>query len=327
MAVVLVTGGAGYVGSHACKALAQAGHMPICIDNLRTGWRDLAAFGPFEACDLLDSAALTSVFEKYKPNAVMHFAGLSLVGESTARPDLYHRVNVLGSLNLLDAMRAHEVAPIVFSSTCAIYDGAGTDDLDEDSPLGPASPYGASKLAVERILSDYESAFGLRAAALRYFNVAGADPEAEIGERHEPETHLIPIAIEAALGLREQLAVFGRDYPTPDGACIRDYVHVVDLAEAHVRALDRLMAGESGLRLNLGAGRGYSVLEVAEVVGRVSGKSLPVVDGPRRAGDPPRLVADHSRATAALGWTPQRSGLETIIEDALRWRTSPRFAM
>ena len=326
MAVVMVTGGAGYVGSHACKALAQAGHVPVCVDNLRTGWRDLAAFGPFEACDLLDAAALEIAFEKYNPDAVMHFASLSLVGESTERPDLYHRVNVLGALNLLDAMRAHGVVPIVFSSTCAIYDGSGAGDLTEDSPLGPVSPYGASKLAVERMLWDYERAFGLRAAALRYFNVAGADPEAEIGERHEPETHLIPIAIEAALGVRDRLSVFGRDYPTPDGACVRDYVHVVDLADAHIRALDRLMAGEAGLKLNLGAGRGYSVLEVAEAIGRVSGKTVPMVEAPRREGDPPRLVADHSRATQALGWTPQRSGLDTIIEDALRWRTSPRFA-
>ncbi len=326
MAVVLVTGGAGYVGSHACKALARAGHTPVCVDNLRTGWRDLAAFGPFEQVDLMDAGALENVFGKYKPDAVMHFAALSLVGESVARPDLYHRVNITGSLNLLDAMRAHGVAPIVFSSTCAIYGEAGDEDLTEDRPMAPESPYGASKLAVERILSDYEAAFGLRCAALRYFNVAGADPEAEIGERHDPETHLIPITIEVALGERENLSVFGKDYPTPDGTCVRDYVHVADLIDAHILALDKLMAGESGIRVNIGAGRGYSVAEVAEAVARVSGKPVATVDAPRRAGDPPRLVADHSRATAVLGWTPTRSALDVIIEDALRWRVSPRFA-
>lgn len=326
MAVVLVTGGAGYVGSHACKALARAGHTPVCLDNLRTGWRDLATFGPFEKCDLMDADTLESMFVKYKPDAVMHFAALSLVGESVARPDLYHRVNITGSLNLFDAMRAQGVAPVVFSSTCAIYGQAGEGDLTEERPMAPESPYGASKLAVERILSDYEAAFGLRGAALRYFNVAGADPEAEIGERHEPETHLIPIAIDVALRAHEALSIFGRDYPTPDGTCIRDYVHVVDLIDAHILALEKLMAGGSGIRLNLGAGRGYSVAEVAAAVARVSGKPAPTVDAPRRAGDPPRLVADHSRATAVLGWVPARSDLDVIIEDALRWRTSPRFA-
>jgi UDP-glucose-4-epimerase GalE len=256
----------------------------------------------------------------------MHFAALSLVGESVARPDLYHRVNITASLNLFDAMRAQDVAPVVFSSTCAIYgDAPEGEDLTEDCPMAPKSPYGASKLAVERILSDYETAFGLRGAALRYFNVAGADPEGEVGERHEPETHLIPIAIEAALGVREKLSVFGRDYPTPDGACVRDYVHVMDLAAAHVLALEALLEGETGLRLNLGAGRGHSVLEVADCVARVSGRPVPLEDAPRRAGDPPRLVADHTRATKALGWRPERSDLDTIVADALRWRASPRF--
>ncbi len=326
MVVVLVAGGAGYVGSHACKALARAGHTPVCLDNLRTGWRDLAQFGPFENCDLMDADALESVFGKYNPDAVMHFAAMSLVGESVARPDLYHRVNITASLNLLDAMRAHDVRPIVFSSTCAIYGEAGDGDLTEDQPMAPESPYGASKLAVERILSDYETAFGMRAAALRYFNVAGADPEAEIGERHDPETHLIPITIEVALGQREYLSVYGKDYATPDGTCVRDYVHVMDLIDAHILALEKLMAGESGLRVNLGAGKGYSVAEVAEAVARVSGKPVPTVDAPRRAGDPPRLVADHSRATKLLGWRPVRSDLDVIIEDALRWHSSARFA-
>ncbi len=327
MATVIVTGGAGYVGSHACKALARAGHTPVCLDSLRTGWRDLATFGPFEKCDLMDADALNQVFERHKPDAVMHFAAMSLVGESVVRPDLYHRVNITASLNLLDAMRKHDVAPIVFSSTCAIYGEASSDDLTEDSPLAPASPYGASKLAVERILSDYEAAFGLRGAALRYFNVAGADPEAEIGERHDPETHLAPIAIEVALGVREKLSIFGGDYPTPDGTCVRDYVHVMDLVDAHILALDKLIAGGTAIRANLGAGRGYSVAEVAETVARVSGKPVPTVDAPRRPGDPPRLVADHRLATEKLGWTPRRSDLDTIIADALRWRTSPGFAV
>lgn len=325
MATVLVTGGAGYVGSHACKALALAGHTPVCLDSLRTGWRDLVKFGPFEHCDLMDGDALEFAFEKYKPEAVMHFAAMSLVGESVARPDLYHRVNITASLNLFDAMRTHDVAPIVFSSTCAIYGEASSDDLTEDSPFAPESPYGASKLAVERILSDYEAAFELRGAALRYFNVAGADPEAEIGERHDPETHLTPIAIEVALGVREKLSIFGRDYPTPDGTCVRDYVHVMDLVDAHILALENLLAGETGIRANLGPGRGYSVAEVAETVARVSGRSVPTVDAPRRAGDPPRLVADNSLACERLGWTPVRSDLDTIVEDALRWRMSPRF--
>ncbi|SET81474.1 UDP-glucose 4-epimerase GalE [Oceanicella actignis] len=325
MARILVTGGAGYIGAHACKALRAAGHEPVALDDLRTGWREAVRFGPLIEADLNDLDATRAALAQARPDAVMHFAALSNVGESVRSPGLYWRNNVGGSLNLLEAMVETGVRAIVFSSTAATYGEPDVELIDEDQPQRPINPYGASKLAVERMLDDFEAAHGLRTAALRYFNVAGADPEAEIGERHQPETHLIPLVLDAAAGAREALSIFGRDYDTPDGTCVRDYVHVWDLIEAHLLALERLMGGARGIRLNLGVGRGHSVREVIEAAERVLGRRVPVRDAPRRPGDPSRLVCDGSRARAELGWEPRLSTLERMIADAWRWRCSGGF--
>lgn len=316
---VLVTGGAGYIGSHACKLLAAAGHRPVVFDNLGTGWRAAVKFGPLIEGDLLDPAALRAAFDKVKPDAVMHFAALSNVGESTERPELYWRNNVVGSMNLLDAMRAAGVAPLVFSSTCAIYGVAETDVLTETHPQTPINPYGRSKLAVERMIGDY-AAHGLRAVMFRYFNVAGADPEAEIGEHHEPETHLVPTVLDVAAGARPELTVNGDDYATPDGTCIRDYLHVMDLADAHVRGVDHLLRGGEALTLNLGTGAGFSVRDVIDAAEAATGLTVDRVIGLRRAGDPPKLVSGSREAERALGWRPRRSNMADIMTDAWRWR-------
>lgn len=314
---VLVTGGAGYIGSHACKLLAASGWRPVVFDNLRTGWREACRFGPLIEGDLLDRAALAAAFAEARPAAVMHFAALSNVGESVERPELYWRNNVAGSLNLLDAMREAGCLRLVFSSTCATY-GASDAPLTEESPQAPINPYGQSKLAVERMIADY-ARHGLEAVVFRYFNVAGADPEAEIGERHVPETHLVPLILDAIAGDRPEIVMNGDDYPTPDGSCIRDYLHVMDLAEAHVAGLRRLMAGGGGAVLNLGTGHGYSVREVIEAAEAATGRPAPWRVGPRRPGDPPRLVSGSALAEATLGWRPRR-GLPEMIADAWRWR-------
>ena len=322
MATVLVTGGAGYIGSHACKLLKAAGHTPVAFDNLRTGWRQAVKFGDLIEGDLLDPAALDAAFAAVKPDAVMHFAALSNVGESSEKPDLYWRNNVAGSMNLLDAMARAGVHHLVFSSTCAIYGEAQTEVLTEDHPKNPINPYGASKLAMERMIEDYCNATALEAVTFRYFNVAGADPDSEIGEHHEPETHLVPLVLDAVAGDRAEITIFGDDYDTPDGTCIRDYLHVMDLADAHVRGLEWLLNGGEALTLHLGTGAGFSVREVIEAAAAVTNKPVPQKIGPRRAGDPPKLVSGSKEAEEKLGWRLNHSTMNQMLRDAWRWRAT-----
>jgi UDP-glucose 4-epimerase len=316
---VLVTGGAGYIGSHACKVLSKAGYLPVTVDNLVTGWARAVKFGPFAQADLLDAAALDVVFATYRPIAVMHFAALSQVGEASRDPGRYWRNNVMGSLNLVEAMLRAGCKQIVFSSTCATYGDQDGVVLDEDSPQRPMNAYGASKRAVEDILRNFSASHGLEAVIFRYFNVAGADPEAEIGEWHQPETHLIPVMIEAAAGRREALVIHGKDYPTHDGTCIRDYVHVMDLVDAHVLGLEWLRAGRGSRVFNLGTGVGFSVAEVIRQCRAGTGRRVPHVYGPRREGDAACLVSGSRRASEELGWVQERSSLKQMIEDAWRW--------
>lgn len=322
--VVLVTGGAGYIGSHACKALAQAGYLPVAFDNLVYGHRWAVRWGPLEVGDIADRARLDAVIAQYRPVAVMHFAAFSYVGESVSDPGKYYRNNVAGTLTLLEAMRDHGIDRLIFSSTCATYGVPMEIPISEAHPQAPINPYGASKWMIERMLADFGAAHGLRSVALRYFNAAGADPEAEIGEDHDPETHLIPLVLDAAAGRRPHITVFGEDYDTPDGTCIRDYIHVTDLADAHVLALRALDAGEPGAAYNLGNGLGFSVQEVIDHAREVTGLKVPVIAGPRRPGDPPRLVGDARRATTELGWQPRYADLDRIIETAWQWHTRPR---
>jgi UDP-glucose 4-epimerase len=322
---VLVTGGAGYIGSHACKALRAAGFTPVTYDNLVTGWEDAVRFGPFEQGDLADRARLDAVFQRWQPVAVMHFAALSLVGEAMARPGLYWRNNVLGSLTLIEAMVAAGCLDVVFSSTCATYGEHDEVVLDEDTIQTPLNAYGASKLAVEQILRDFGAASGLRHVIFRYFNVAGADPEGEIGEHHRPETHLIPVMLEAVDGSRPALTIHGTDYDTPDGTCIRDYVHVCDLVEAHLLGLEWLRAGRGSRVFNLGTGRGFSVREVIDAAGQVTNAKVPCTEGPRRAGDAVKLVSGSTRAQEELGWQATRSTLPQMIGDAWRWHKAGHY--
>jgi len=319
MSTILVTGGAGYVGSHACKALAAAGHTPVVYDNLSRGHREFARWGPLEVGDLGDAAQLEGVFARHRIDAVMHFAALAYVGESVEQPALYYRNNVGGTLELLEAMRRAGVNLLVFSSTCATYGVPERMPITEDLPQQPINPYGATKLMIERVLRDYEPAYGLRSVALRYFNAAGCDPDGEVGEDHKPETHLIPRVLMAADGTLPHIDVFGTDYPTPDGTCLRDYIHVADLADGHVRALDYLQRGGASTAINLGTGRSFSVREVIAAAERVTGRRIPVEEGPRRAGDPPVLVADATRARAVLGFAPRFTEIEPIVETAWRW--------
>ena len=316
---ILVTGGAGYIGSHACKALSAAGYVPVTLDNLSTGWRDAVKFGPLEVADLLDRDALDRVFAAYRPEAVMHFAALSQVGESVAEPGLYWRNNVQGSLNLIEAAASAGCLDFVFSSTCATYGEHDGVLLDETTPQRPTNPYGASKRAVEDILTGFGAARGMRSVIFRYFNVAGADPDGEIGESHDPETHLMPLAIDAALGRRGALTVFGADYPTPDGTCVRDYVHVCDLVDAHILGLEWLQGGKPSAAFNLGSGRGYSVKEVIEAAAEVTGLTVPIRMGPRRAGDCASLVSGSARAATDLGWASKFQDLRTMIAHAAAW--------
>lgn len=316
---VLVTGGAGYIGSHACKALARAGFMPVSYDNLVYGHRWAVRWGPLEVGDIGDRARLEAVIEHYRPAAVMHFAAYAYVAESVCDPGKYYRNNVAGTLTLLEVMRDHGIGSLVFSSTCAIYGEPERIPINEDHGQRPINPYGASKLMIERMLADFATAHGLRWVALRYFNAAGADPDGEIGERHDPETHLIPLVLDAAAGVRPSITVYGEDYETPDGTCIRDYVHVSDLAEAHVLALRALLSGAGGGVYNLGNGQGFSVREVIGLAREITGREIPTVSGSRRAGDPPRLVADAGRARRDLGWKPRYPSLAAIIESAWRW--------
>ncbi|MDE1145955.1 MAG: UDP-glucose 4-epimerase GalE [Azospirillaceae bacterium] len=317
---VVVTGGAGFIGSHACKALAQAGFSPVTYDNLSRGPREAVMFGPLEVGDIADQARLTAVLRDYQPCAVMHFAAYAHVGESVAEPLLYYRNNVAGSITLLEAMREAGVSNLVFSSTCAVYGVPKQVPITEDHPQAPINPYGASKQMMERIIEDCGPAWGLRSAILRYFNAAGADPDGDLGENHDPEPHLIPNVLDAALGRKDGLTINGDDYPTPDGTCIRDYIHVSDLADAHVLALKHLMREGPSVALNLGNGSGYSVREVLEAAEKVTGLPIPWQLGPRRPGDPPALVGDATLARRILGWTPSRDALEVQITDAWRRR-------
>lgn len=326
MATVLVTGGAGYVGSHACKALAGAGHEPVVFDNFSTGWSDAVKFGPSVEGDLLDPAALEAVFNAYQPDAVMHFAAFSNVGESVLKPDMYWRNNVAGSLNLFTAAKQAGVRAVVFSSTCATYGEAKGETLTEEDQQLPVNPYGRTKLAVEMLLNDFHQAFDMRSVIFRYFNAAGADPDRRIGEDHRPETHLIPLVLDAASGRRDRISIFGTDYLTQDGTCIRDYIHVDDLASAHVLGLEWLLNQGEPLRLNLGTGHGYSVREVIETARKVTGTDIPVEETDRRPGDPPQLVSGSARAREILGWEPSRSDLATMIGDAWGWHQMPRYS-
>jgi len=316
---VLVTGGAGYIGSHACKALARAGYFPVAYDNLLYGHEWAVKWGPLEKGDIRDRSKLREVFARYKPSAVLHFGGLAYVGESVTDPGRYYETNVAGSLALIEAMREHRTTRMVFSSTCATYGVPDKLPIDEETPQRPISPYGASKLMVERILGDFERAHGIRSTALRYFNAAGADVEGELGESHDPETHLIPLVLDAASGRRPAVSVFGTDYDTPDGTCVRDYVHVADLAAAHVLALRALEEGTPRAAYNLGAGRGFSVREVIDVAARVSGFEVPFSACARRLGDPAVLVSDATRAREELGWRPEVTDLGDIIRTAWAW--------
>ena len=325
MTHILVTGGAGYIGSHACKALAKAGYIPVTYDNLVTGWQDAVKFGPFERGDLLDRAHMDAVFAKYQPAAVMHFAALSQVGEAMSEPGRYWSNNVTGSLTLIQAAVDAGCLNFVFSSTCATYGEHDNVVLDETSPQQPLNAYGASKRAIEDILRDFEFAYGLNHVIFRYFNVAGADPDAEIGEFHQPETHLVPLMLDAVAGKRDRLTVFGTDYDTPDGTCIRDYVHVCDLVDAHILGLKWLEQGKESRVFNLGTGSGFSVMEVIEHSKAVTNRAVPYSIGPRRAGDCTRLVSGSTRAEQELGWMPKRSTLETMITDAWRWHQNGSY--
>ncbi len=318
MATILVTGGAGYVGSHCCLALSRAGHRVVVYDNLTNGHENFVKWGPFELGDIRDRTRLAQVFAAHRPDAVLHCAALIEVGESVKHPDRFYDNNVTGALSLLEVMREAGVKPFVFSSTCATYGEPQRMPMDETHPQNPVSPYGWTKLMIEQASRDIATAHGLTFAHLRYFNAAGAAPDEGIGEKHEPETHAIPLALMTLLGRRQSFKIFGHDYGTRDGSCLRDYVHVLDLADAHVRAIERLLAGGSSLAANLGTGDGVTVLELLAAIERVTGKRVPAEAAPRREGDAPALVADNSYARRELGWAPQH-GIDRIIADAWAW--------
>lgn len=322
---VLVCGGAGYIGSHMAKWLAAHGAEPVVLDNLSTGHREAVRFGPLVEADLLDPASLDAAFAAGPFEAVMHFCARSLVGESVQQPLAYYENNVAGTLNLLQAMRRHGVDRIVFSSTAAVFGEPVAATIDEDHPKTPINPYGASKLMVERMLADAAQAYGLRSVTLRYFNAAGASADGDIGEAHTPETHLIPNVLRAALGDGSRLKVFGDDWPTPDGTCVRDYIHVDDLAQAHWLALDHMAAHGGAHAFNLGNGRGFSVREVIAAAEAASGRTVAFDIAPRRAGDPAVLVAASDRAREVLGWSPRHADLAEIIDSAWRWHCRPAF--
>ena len=313
---VLVTGGAGFVGSHVCKALALDGFHPVVLDNLSNGRPSAVRWGPLEIGEIEDDLRLAAVFACHRPVAVMHFAAFIEAGDSVRHPDRFYRNNVSGTLALLRAMQAANVDYLVFSSTAAVYGTPDRNPISEDHRLCPLSPYGRSKMTVEAILADMAAAYGLHYSALRYFNAAGADPEGELSENHHPETHLIPLALRAAFGLTPEIVVFGTDYDTPDGTCIRDYVHVSDLASAHVLALRRMLAGSDNLVANLGTGQGHSVREVVNAVAAVTERPVPVRYAGRRAGDPTSLVADARMARRVLAWAPHYPDLTQQVRHA-----------
>jgi UDP-arabinose 4-epimerase len=317
---VLVTGGAGYVGSHCCKAFARAGWNVVTLDNLSRGWRDAVRWGPLIECDIRDLVEVRGAFEKFKPDLVAHFAAFAYVGESIDDPAIYYGNNTEGTLALLNSMRAAGCHRLLFSSTCASYGVPRSFPVDETHPQAPINPYGWSKMIIERMLEDFGKAYGIGSVSLRYFNAAGCDPEGEIGERHEPEPHAIPLAIEAARRTDRPFTILGTDFPTPDGSAIRDYIHVNDLARAHLLAGEMLLQRGGTHVFNLGTGVGTSVLELIETVKRVAKREPAVRHGPRRSGDPAKLVASFAKAERELGWRPQHSQIEFIIETALNWR-------
>lgn len=317
--VVLVTGGAGYIGSHACKSLKKMGYTPVTFDDFSQGHRYAVKWGPLVEGNLLDPESLDRAFTLYKPKAVMHFAAKALVGESVHDPSLYYKNNVVGTLNLMNACVKHKVFSFILSSTCASYGIPKAVPISEDTEQKPINPYGKSKLMIEEMLKDYDRAYGLKSVFLRYFNAAGADPEGEIGENHSPESHLIPLVIQAALGQLPHISVFGVDFPTPDGSAIRDYIHVMDLAQAHILALEYLLKGGQTNFMNLGTGSGFSVLEIIKNVELYAKRFIRIRIEPRREGDPPILIADNQKAKNILSWQPRYSDLPTIIETAWKW--------
>lgn len=316
---VFVTGGAGYIGSHVCKALFGAGYCPVTYDNLSEGHRWAVRWGPLERGNLAHTARLENIMRRHRPIAVIHLAGVIAAGESVIDPAKYYETNVIGTLSLLTAMRQTGVSRIVFSSSAAVYGEPRFIPITEQHPFDPVSPYGSSKLACERILQDYARAYGIRSVSLRYFNAAGADPDRDVGEAHRAETHLIPLVLEVAAGRRRQIAIYGTDYPTRDGTCVRDYIHVSDLASAHVLAMRTLEEKDGAHAFNLGSGTGATVGEVIEVAMRVTGRPLPYRVEPRRSGDPAVLVADSSQAKQILGWTPRYDDLESQVATAWSW--------
>lgn len=319
MARILITGGAGYVGSHCAKALAAAGHEGIVLDDLSNGHRAHVQWGKLVEGDIRDTRVLDSIFASYSIDTVVHFAALAYVGESVTMPGKYYDVNINGTRVLLDAMIRAKVQRIVFSSSCAIYGEPEQIPITESARPGPINPYGFTKFVCEQMMSDFAGAYGIKSVRLRYFNAAGAEPSGEIGEDHDPETHLIPLVLDAALGRRPDIKIFGTDYRTPDGTAVRDYVHVSDLADAHVRAVQYLSKGGETVAINLASGKGASVRQVIDAARAITGLPINALDRPRRPGDPPTLVADASRASELLGWTPLRSDLATIMTDAWRW--------
>ena len=317
--IALVAGGAGYIGSHTCKALAAAGFIPVVFDDLSTGHREFVRWGPLVEGDLRDREKVERTFAEHRPAVTLHFAARAAAGESVEDPAGYYGNNVTGALHLLDAARSAGNVPIVFSSTCAVYGAPEQVPITEDTFTVPVNPYGRTKLTIEHALSDYGRAYGLRSVCMRYFNACGGDPAGEVGERHDPETHLIPRAILAAMGRLDEFAIYGDDYPTPDGTAVRDYVHVSDLAEAHVAAARHLLGGGGSETVNLGTGRGFSVREIVDAVGRLTGLGVPCRVAARRQGDPPVLIADGSRARRLLGFTAAHSDIETIVRTAHAW--------
>ena len=316
---ILVVGGAGYIGSHMVKMLLDSGHEVITFDNLSSGFRDAVLGGIFVEGDLADISALDDMFTLHQPDAVMHFASYIQVGESVQHPDKYYLNNFTNTLNLMNTMVKHGVNHFIFSSTAAVFGEPEYVPIDEEHVKNPLNPYGRSKWMVEQVLADYERAYGLKSVCLRYFNAAGADPAGLLGERHEPETHLIPLVLQTLSGKRPHISVFGRDYDTPDGTCLRDYIHIVDLCSAHLLALTKLVETGKSMRFNLGNGSGFSVQEVIAAAERVTGKKVKVVEAPRRDGDPARLVADSTLAKTELNWNPVYPDLDSIISHAWNW--------
>ena len=322
--MILIVGGAGYIGSHMNKILNQRGAETLVLDNLVYGHREAVKWGKFIEGDLADVSLLDRIFTEYPIEAVMHFSAYAYVGESVEKPEKYYNNNVVNTLHLLDAMRRHDVKYFIFSSTCATYGEPEKMPIVEDMPQNPINPYGRTKLMVEKILEDYHRAYGLNYCALRYFNAAGADPACEIGALHAPETHLIPLVLDAAIGKRKSISVFGTDYPTLDGTCVRDYIHINDLADAHIRALEYIRKNDCSEKFNLGNGCGYSVKELIEMARKVTGKKIPVVYAERRPGDPPELIGSAEKAKRILGWEP-KFDLESIMQTAWAWHQKHQF--